>query len=80
MYAATSESNITAYVKKFVRLFEDGLLRLISLQCRLYFADFFTWTALGGVDFAFLTHLGRKATIVEGGTASAATLCHQRNQ
>jgi len=40
------------YVNNLFTFFQ-GLLRLISLQYRLSFIDFFTWIALGYVDLRF---------------------------
>jgi len=62
-----------------VQLFEIGVLRLISLQCRLS-RHFFTWIALGNVDLRFSLILASKVNAVEWGTTSAAWLYHQLNQ
>jgi hypothetical protein len=80
MYAAISESNITAYVKKIRSLVWSQIIASNFSSMPIVFRRFFTLTALGDVDFTFLTPLGRKPSIVEGGTTSPATLCHQRNQ
>ena len=78
-HAAMSESNITTYVKNSFACLNRPIASNFS-SIPIVFRRFFTWTALGVVDFTFLTHLGRKANVVERGTTSAATLCHRHNQ
>jgi hypothetical protein len=44
------------------------------------FCPFFTWIALGDVDFRFSLILGTNVNAAEEGTISAACLYHQCNQ
>jgi hypothetical protein len=69
-YATVSESHITAYVKKFVHLYQVGLSHLISLQYHLR-SLFFLWSALGDVDLHFSPNWVTKANAVKVGTTSA---------
>jgi hypothetical protein len=59
-----------------IKIFQVGLLHLISLQYRLSFTDF----SLGDVDLCFSLKLERKANADEEETIWAVWLHHQCNQ
>ena len=54
-----------------VRIFQVGLLRIISLTYG-FFRRFFTWIALGDVNLRVLLALVRKRNFVEEETRGAA--------
>jgi len=48
------------HTEQYVHIFQVRLLRPISLQCWLSFADFFTWFVLDDV-VTFFTHFGHNS-------------------
>jgi len=66
-YTTISETNITAYIKRFVHLSQVGLLRLISVQ---YYClvPVFCLGCTRWCTFVFLTHFCNKSNAAEGDT------------
>jgi hypothetical protein len=79
MYAVMSKSNITAYVNSSFPFLMLAYYVCFSSKI-IVFHQFSSCITLDDVDICFSLVLVTKADAVEGGTTSAAWLCHQHNQ